>query len=145
MKPARPIAPWFAPWLAAVIVMVAAVLMPSGARAHGGHPHEARMPSVVVTVAGLEGATSNLSRRTDAAILSQAAVAPARLACACVGCMVGAACGHASSSCCATGLAPSLVPALIAPVEGGRAGMPDEPHLSGIVPEAQTEPPKPIA
>ncbi|MBD8905635.1 hypothetical protein MZTS_02620 [Methylorubrum zatmanii] len=136
MKPAGHIALW----LAAVIVTIAAALMPTGARAHGSHAHA----PVAQPVAD---APLELTGRSLAAVASEHVV-PAqtaglsRLACACPAC---AACGHAPSSCCATGLAPSPVPVLAPPMVQARATVGDGPRLSGILPEAQIEPPRPFA
>lgn len=159
MKSVRPIALW----LAAVIVTIAAVLMPSGARAHsthgqgahgqvahgqGAHGHISQAQTVAapapdVAVAGAEvrlGAPFSLVR-ADARPVIEAS----RMDCACPACAAGGACGHAPSSCCATGLAPSPVPAL--PPAAAQASAParDGPRLSGIVPEAQIEPPRTLA
>ncbi|MCP1559596.1 hypothetical protein M2440_003938 [Methylorubrum extorquens] len=157
MKSARPIALW----LAAVIVMIAAALMPSGARAHGAHgqvvgeqdvreqgvreqgvhEHVAQAPDLAMAGSDLRLAGPASIVRADAIPV----IEQSRMACACPACAAGGVCGHAPSSCCATGLAPSPVPDL--PPAGAQACAParDGPRLSGIVPEAQIEPPRTLA
>ncbi|CAO4142552.1 hypothetical protein [Methylorubrum extorquens] len=152
MKSARPIALW----LAAVIVMIAAALMPSGARAHGAHgqvvgeqdvreqgvhDHVAQAPDLSMAGSDLRLAAPVSIVRADATPV----IEQSRMACACPACAAGGVCGHAPSSCCATGLATSPVPDL--PPAGAQACAParDGPRLSGIVPEAQIEPPRTLA
>ncbi|KQQ31715.1 hypothetical protein ASF53_03225 [Methylobacterium sp. Leaf123] len=154
MKSARSIALW----LAAVIVMVAATLMPSGARAHSAHgqavhghfahepiaqaqPVVAPAPDVVMAGADARLAAPFSVVRADAIPVIEAS----RMECACPACAAGGVCGHAPSSCCATGLAPSAVPALPPAAAQARAPARDAPRLSGIVPEAQIEPPRTLA
>jgi len=72
-------------------------------------------------------------------------IEPSRMDCACPACAAGGTCGHAPSSCCATGLAPSPVPALPPAAAQACAPARDGPRLSGIVPEAQIEPPRTLA
>ncbi|QDI83675.1 hypothetical protein E8E01_13730 [Methylorubrum populi] len=148
MKSARPIALW----LAAVILSIAAALLPSGAQAHGAHGHGSQPAAAAVTdVAAfdLSALSAAAVRLAGPASLVRKGVTPvvetARLACACAACLAGGLCGHAPSSCCATGLAPS--PGLILPSAAARDPAPtrDGPRLSGIVPEAQIEPPRPLA
>jgi hypothetical protein len=147
MKSARPIALW----LAAVIVMIAAALMPSGARAHSAHGQDVREQGVHAHVAhapDLALAGSDLRLDAPVSIVRADAIPvieQSRMACACPACAAGGVCGHAPSSCCATGLAPSPVPDL--PPAGAQACAParDGPRLSGIVPEAQIEPPRTLA
>ena len=134
MKPVRPIALW----LAAVIVTVAAALMPSGARAHGGHAHAAPVEARALA----PSAPAAFSEKVAVTVRAVAAVGLGASHAACPGC---AACGHAPSSCCATGLTPAAVPALAPPARAGRAPARDGPPLTGIVPEAQAEPPRPFA
>lgn len=155
MKSARPIALW----LAAVIVTIAAALLPSGAHAHGAQGHDARehaahgqvQPAVAAAAADATVVPSVAADIRPAGALSSfrtqraPAVAASRMACACPACLAGAGCGHSSSSCCATGLAPSAIPGLIPPTARDRASIHDGPRLSGIVPEAQSEPPRPSA
>ena len=148
MKSARPIALW----LAAVIVTIAAALLPSGVQAHGAHGHGSQPAAAVVTdVPAFDGSAVSAAavRLVEPVSFVRMGVVPvveaARLACACPACLAGGLCGHAPSSCCATGLAPSPVPVLTAPAARERAPTRDGPHLSGIVPEAQIEPPRPLA
>lgn len=153
MKSARPIALW----LAAVIVTIAAALLPSGARAHGAQGHDTRghavhgqtnhgvvaadvtVPATVASDIRPVGAL--LPVRTEAAV----EIAASRMACACPACLVGAGCGHSPSSCCATGLPPATLSGLFPPPARGRASLHAGARLSGIVPEAQIEPPRPSA
>lgn len=144
MNSARPIALW----LAAVIVTIAAALMPSGAQAHGAHGHAPQAQpavsasseaAVVAVEARLAGPSAIV--RTDVVPV----IETARIACACAACLAGGACGHAPSSCCATGLAPSPNPLLAPPSSRDRAPPRDGPRLSGIVPDTQIEPPRPLA
>ncbi|MBB2960112.1 hypothetical protein [Methylobacterium sp. R2-1] len=153
MKSARPIALW----LAAVIVMITAALMPSGARAHGAHGHAAQAEHVVSapeTSAPLADAASFAAvgahvRSAGLSLMTRADAVPvmdtSRIACACPACLAGGACGHAPSSCCATGLAPAPLPGLAPPAPRDRALTYDGPRLSGIVPDAQIEPPRRLA
>lgn len=153
MKSARPIALW----LAAVIVTIAAALLPSGAQAHGVHGHGSQpAPAAVADVAAFDVAAFDMSavsaaaeRLAEPASIVRKGVVPvvetARLACACAVCLAGGLCGHAPSSCCATGLAPSPAPFLPSPAARDRAPTRDGQRLSGIVPEAQIEPPRPFA
>ncbi|MBA8912645.1 hypothetical protein [Methylorubrum thiocyanatum] len=148
MKSARPIALW----LAAVILSIAAALLPSGAQAHGAHGHGSQPAAAAVT----DVAAFDLSALSAAAVRFAGlasfvrkgvvpVVATARLACACAACLAGGLCGHAPSSCCATGLAPSPGPILPSAAARDPAPTRDGPCLSGIVPEAQIEPPRPLA
>ncbi|MEH3119237.1 MAG: hypothetical protein PGN25_17015 [Methylorubrum populi] len=146
MKPARHIALW----LAAVIVTVAAALMPSGARAHEAHAHEhpvraepgnAAAPAAAGAVAALTEIRITASAVGGGRAVTTA-IGQARLVCACPAC---AACGHAPSSCCAVGLTPCPLPGVVPPATSGRAPARDGPCLSGIVPEAQAEPPRSFA
>lgn len=148
MKPARSLALW----LATVIVMIAATLMSSGAQAHEGHAHDGRIAAVTdIAAPPMPDLGASLERRLSADLSAHAvsAVSPvldaSRLACACPACASGGACGHGSSSCCATGLPPAAAPGLMLPARCDRAPARDGPLFSGIVPEAQTEPPKPFA
>ncbi|PXW66915.1 hypothetical protein [Methylobacterium sp. B4] len=145
MKPARSLALW----LATVIVMIAATLMSSGAQAHEGHAHDGRMAAVTdVAAQPTPDLAASLGRRVSADLSDyaiSAVIDASRLACACPACASGGACGHAPSSCCATGLPPAATPGLRPPAHGNRAPARDGPLFSGIVPEAQTEPPKPFA
>ena len=138
MKSARPIALW----LAAVIVTIAAALLPSGVQAHGAHGHGSQPAAAVVTdVPAFDGSAVSAAavRLVEPVSFVRMGVVPvveaARLACACPACLAGGLCG----------LAPSPVPVLTAPAARERAPTRDGPHLSGIVPEAQIEPPRPLA
>jgi len=144
MKSAGPIALW----LAAVIVMIAAVLLPSSAQAHGVHEHVARTQPVVAATRDLAIAGSDVRFAAPMPIVRADAIPviePSRMDCACPACAAGGTCGHAPSSCCATGLAPSPVPALPPATAQACAPARDGPRLSGIVPEAQIEPPRTFA
>lgn len=144
MKSARPIALW----LAAVIVMIAAALMPSGARAHGVHEHVAQAQPVAAPAPDLAMAGSDLRLAALMSIVRADAIPvieQSRMECACPACAAGGVCGHAPSSCCAIGLAPSPVPALPPAAAQACAPARDGPRLSGIVPEAQIEPPRTLA
>lgn len=138
-------------WLVAVIVTVAAALMPSGARAHGSH---GQGPAAQTTDIGSGITASGVVRPSPVAaaterVVSAVALAKvagiSRLACACPACTAGTGCGHAPTSCCATGLAPSPIPSVIPPLAGDRAPARDGPYLVGVLPEAQIEPPRPFA
>lgn len=147
MKPARSLALW----LATAIVMIAATLMSSGAQAHEVHAHDGRIAALTdIAAQPTPELGASLERRLSADLSAHAVSAvsavidASHLACACPACASGGACGHASS-CCATGLPPAAAPGLMPPARCDRAPARDGPLLSGIVPEAQTEPPKPFA
>ena len=139
-------------WLATAIVMIAATLMSSGAQAHEGHPHDGRIAALTdIAAQPTPELGASLERRLSADLSAHAVSAvsavidASHLACACPACASGGACGHAPSSCCATGLPPAAAAGLMPPARCDRAPARDGPFLSGIVPEAQTEPPKPFA
>ncbi|AMB45965.1 hypothetical protein [Methylobacterium sp. AMS5] len=135
-------------WLVAVILTIAAVLMPSGARAHGVHEHVAQAQPVAASAPDLAIAGSDVRRAALMSVVRADAIpviGQSRMDCACPACAAGGVCGHAPSSCCATGLAPSPVPALPPAAAQACAPARDGPRLSGIVPEAQIEPPRTLA
>lgn len=144
MKDVRPITLW----LAAVIVMIAASLMPCGAQAHDGHraaAHAQAAPAGTTVdidlFTGL-GASTRSSSSVSIVLIGASAVSEAvSIACACPDCSAGGACGHASS-CCASALAPSPIAGLapMASREPARAG--DGPPLLGIFPDRQARPPR---
>lgn len=144
MKFARPIALW----LAAVIVTIAASLMPSGAHAHDGHRHAPRLQSVAATAAdplAWAGIGADIHVSGSAATVRARAgtvVEAVRTALACPTCPAEGFCGQASAFCCAVALAPSPVPGLAPMVARDRARAGDGPHQAGIVPEMQAEPPR---
>lgn len=145
MKSARPIALW----LAAVIVTIAAALMPSGAQAHGAHGRAPQAQPAVSASSSEAAVVAVEARLAGPSAIVRTDIVPvietARIACACAACLAGGACGHAPSSCCATGLAPSPNPLLAPPSPRDRAPTCDGPRLSGIVPDTQIEPPRPLA
>lgn len=144
MKSARLIALW----LAAVIVTIAASLMPSGAHAHGGHrlapgtQPVAAPPADLLVLAGVAADIRVSGSATTARTFAGTAVEAVRLACACPTCSAGGACGHAPAFCCAVALAPSLFPGLAPMAARDRARAGDGPYWAGIVPELQAEPPR---
>ncbi len=145
-------------WLAAVIVLIAVGLMPSGAEAHGGHPHAAGAAATALPPA----ASAELRKREIRALLPQASLSQATLAQttlgavvaltaspnrglstgACDGTCCNAGCRSPNSCCTGAGLAPAGDDAAGPRGPGGRALARALPARMDVVPEALPEPPR---
>ncbi|WP_082510863.1 hypothetical protein [Methylobacterium sp. Leaf104] len=148
-------------WLAAVIALITVGLVPSGAEAHGGHPHAAGVAAHAAGVAAtaLPPAASAEVRTGGEALLietrmllPQAAIrtavvlsaSPTRTlstgACDGTGCNAG--CRSPSACCTGAGLAPDSDEAAGPRGSGDRALARALPARTDVVPEALPEPPR---
>lgn len=138
-------------WLAAVIVLIAVGLMPSGAQAHAGHAHGpagtaavSLLPLSAASAARLGGETRKIV--PDGAIRAVLVLAAARIRSLSAGAGDGACCnaGCRSPGSCCTGaaLAPDQADAAEPRMSGDRALARALPARTDIVPEALPEPPR---
>jgi hypothetical protein len=140
-------------WLAAVIVLIAVGLMPSGAEAHGGHPHAAGAAATALPPA----ASAEIRKRETRALLPQASLSQAPLGTvvaltaspnrglstgACDGTCCNAGCRSPNSCCTGAGLAPAGDDAAGPRKPGDRALARALPARTDVVPEALPEPPR---
>jgi hypothetical protein len=140
-------------WLAAVIVLIAVGLMPSGAEAHGGHPHAAGAAATALPPA----ASAEIRKLETRALLSQASLSQAPLGTvvaltaspnrglstgACDGTCCNAGCRSPNSCCTGAGLAPAGDDAAGPRKPGDRALARALPARTDVVPEALPEPPR---
>lgn len=145
-------------WLAAVIVLIAVGLMPSGAEAHGGHPHAAGAAATALPpAASAEIRQREIRNLETRALLSQASLSQAPLGTvvaltaspnrglstgACDGTCCNAGCRSPNSCCTGAGLAPAGDDAAGPRGPGGRALPRALPARTDVVPEALPEPPR---
>jgi hypothetical protein len=123
-------------WLAAVIVLIAVGLMPSGAQAHAGHPHaSARITATMPTGMAGAQAESEARPRVLAALTGKAMVtSPCDGACCNAGCR--------TSCCTGAGLAPESADPSGPRGPGDPALARALPARTDVVPEALPEPPR---
>ena len=128
-------------WLAAVIVLIAVGLVPSGAQAHAGHP-PAGLAAASAPAASAD-ARMNLS---DAAIRTMVALTATPVKAlstgACDGTCCNSGCRGPNSCCTGTGLAPDTGDTTGPRGPGDRALARALPARADVVPEALPEPPR---
>lgn len=130
--------------LAVVIVMIAAVALPSGAYAHAGHAHGQQVSAVPETVetvayepAGL-AVSAEVSSRAFNLVAAQPAQKPTPARCN------GLCCG-ASMCCCAPAMVPDALVIKSPPGSAGTIAWPTAGTRPSISPEALPEPPRSFA
>lgn len=123
-------------WLVAVIVLIAAGLMPSGAEAHAGHAHGGQSSTVVAAPASLATATKSVAAATVRASTEAGLARPCD----------GACCRTPGTHCC-TGTALAADPqAALPPRDPAAPALPRAlPARTDVVPEALPEPPRAFA
>ena len=131
--------------LAVVIVMIAAVALPSGAYAHAGHPHGqpvSEAAELVETVpyepAGPAVSAEVGSSRASELAAAQPAQKPTPARCN------GLCCGT-SMCCCAPAMVPDVLVMKSPPASAGTIAWPTAGTRPSISPEALPEPPRSFA
>lgn len=132
-------------WLVAVIVLIAAGLMPSGAQAHEGHRHPAGAMAGHASVETSGPALSAPVVRAAAALTGLRAPTRMGIASACDGLCCGGACHGGTSCCTGAGLAAESEASAPPRRPGERALARALPARTDVVPEALPEPPRPFA
>lgn len=126
-------------WLVAVIVLIAAGLMPSGAEAHAGHAHGGQSPGAVAA-SPLPASLATATKSVAAAIVQASPEAGLDRPCD------GACCRGPGTHCC-TGSALAADPqAVLPPRDPADRALPRAlPARTDVVPEALPEPPRSFA
>ncbi|MCJ2083379.1 hypothetical protein [Methylobacterium sp. J-090] len=136
-------------WLVAVIVLIAAFAVPSGAEAHAGHAPAGPDRAVAsVTPLPASVAAKSIAATSVAAVTTSIATAPVVRASAETGLAHpcdGACCRPGTSCCTGTALAPETHAALPARGPEARAHARALPARTDVVPEALPEPPRSFA